>query len=125
MSRGSRTAWANALGRAAEAFVARYLEAQGCVILARRYRCERGEIDLIVRDGCVLAFVEVKARRRDDYGDPIHAVDWRKRRRLISTARHFLRHEGHSGCECRFDVVSVRIRDGRAHADWMRDAFRP
>jgi putative endonuclease len=125
MSAGSRSDWAHTLGRAAEAFAARYLEAEGCAILAKRYRCERGEIDLIVMDGSVLAFVEVKARRRGDYGDPIHAVDGRKRRRLISTARHYLRQEGHAGCECRFDVVSVRIREGKAHATWMRDAFRP
>jgi putative endonuclease len=125
MSRGSRTAWAHALGRAAEDFVARYLESEGCAILARRYRCERGEIDLIVKDGSVLAFVEVKARRRGDYGDPIHAVDWRKRRRLVDTARHYLRNEKHPKCECRFDVVSVRISGGKAHATWMRDAFRP
>jgi putative endonuclease len=125
MARRSRGAWAHALGRAAESFVARYLASKGCVILHQRYRCESGEIDLVVRDGDVLAFVEVKARRRSDYGRPVEAVDWRKRRRLIATARHYLRHQGLHPDECRFDVVSVRVGGGRAEATWMRDAFRP
>ena len=93
--------------------------------MAERYRCRLGEIDLIARDGDVLAFVEVKARRNDRFGDPVHAVDRRKQRRIIATARDFLRQDGSSGRACRFDVVSVRVRDGRARATWLRDAFRP
>ena len=125
MARGSRSAWAHALGRAAESFAARFLVSKGCVILCERYRCESGEIDLVVRDGDVLAFVEVKARRRRDYGSPVEAVDWRKRRRLIATARHYLRRRASQGNACRFDVVSVRVGGGKAEATWMRDAFRP
>jgi len=125
MGRRSRGGWRQAFGRAAEKFAARHLESQGCRILAERYRCRLGEIDLIVRDGDVVAFVEVKARRSSDFGDPVHAVDWRKQRRIIATARDFLRQEGAPGCACRFDVVSVRVRDGRAGATWLRDAFRP
>ena len=117
--------WAQAFGRAAEQFAARHLESRGCQILAERYRCRFGEIDIIAKEGSCVAFVEVKARRRLEFGEPSQAVDWNKRRRLIATARHFLRRQGSPGSSCRFDVVSVRIRDGRASATWLRDAFRP
>jgi putative endonuclease len=125
MARRGRSGWTQAFGRAAEAFAARHLESHGCRILAERYRCRRGEIDLIVRDGDVVAFVEVKARRRSDFGDPVHAVNGRKQRRIIATARDYLRQDSAPAGACRFDVVSVRVRDGRAHATWLRDAFRP
>ena len=125
MGSRSRSTWAQAFGRAAEEFAARHLESRGCQILAERYRCKVGEIDLIVKDRDVVAFVEVKARRRSGFGDPVHAVNWQKQRRLIATARYFLRLEGPIGCNCRFDVVCVRVRDGRAQATWLRDAFRP
>ncbi len=125
MGRRSRGGWTQAFGRAAERFAALHLESRGCRILAERYRCKLGEIDLIVQDGEIMAFVEVKARRREGFGDPVHAVDWRKQRRIIATARDYLRQEGPRGCACRFDVVSVRVRDGHARATWLRDAFRP
>jgi len=125
MRRRSRGGWTQAFGRAAEEFAARYLESRGCRVLAERYRCRSGEVDLIVRDGDVVAFVEVKARRRSDFGDPVHAVDGRKQRRIIATARDYLRQQSARGGACRFDVVSVRVRDGRARATWLRDAFRP
>ncbi len=125
MGRRSRSGWTQVFGRAAEEFAARQLESRGCRVLAERYRCRQGEIDLIVRDGDVVAFVEVKARHRSDFGDPEHAVDGRKQRKIIATARDFLRQENARGCVCRFDVVSVRVRGGRAQATWLRDAFRP
>jgi len=125
MGATSRGGWNQAFGRAAEEFAARHLESHGCRILAERYRCRLGEIDLIVRDGKVVAFVEVKARRREGFGEPVDAVDRRKQRKIVATARDYLRQRGPPGCACRFDVVSVRVRDGRAHATWLRDAFRP
>ena len=63
------------LGRAAEEAAARYLEARGWRILGRNVRVGRGELDLIVRRGPVLAFVEVKARRTRTCGAPEDAVD--------------------------------------------------
>ncbi|TMG83752.1 MAG: YraN family protein, partial [Betaproteobacteria bacterium] len=50
-------------GAAAEALAARFLMARGLSIVGRNYRCRGGEIDLIVRDGKTLVFVEVRLRR--------------------------------------------------------------
>ena len=70
-------------GRAAEAAAARYLVRDGWALLGRNVRIGRGELDLIVRRGDVLAFVEVKARHTGAYGAPEDAVDRRKRRRSL------------------------------------------
>ena len=112
------------LGRAAEDFAAGYLQQQGCHIVERRYGRRGGEIDLIIDDGGVLAFVEVKARRNERYGAPISAVTDRKRRRIVRTARLFLAAHRRRSRRCRFDVVSVRLVGGRAQLRWVRDAFR-
>jgi len=114
----------HATGRAAEEFAAGYLQQQGCRVLARRFARREGEIDLVLEDGGVIVFVEVKARRGSRYGDPAAAVTARKRRRIIRTARVFLRQRRWGGRRCRFDVVSVRLRGGGASLQWIRDAFR-
>lgn len=93
--------------------------------MARRYRWRGGEIDLIVRDGRVVAFVEVKARRGRRYGSGAEALTEHKRRRLRATAGHFLSHSDVGPSPCRFDLVSVELSDGRATVRWIRDAFRP
>ncbi len=115
----------HALGRAAEDYAARYLESRGCTVQARRYGRRGGEIDLVVDDAGVVVFVEVKARHTALFGDPIEAVTRRKQRRIVATARRYLQEHGRRGRPCRFDVVSVRVRRGKATIVWLRDAFRP
>ena len=116
--------WRHATGRAAEELAARHLEEQGCRLLARRFACRGGEIDLIVEDAGVIVFVEVKARRGRRYGDPAEAVGHRKRRRLLCAARTFLRRKQWSTRRCRFDLCRVDLDRGKATVTWIRDAFR-
>lgn len=116
--------WRHATGRAAEEFAARHLERQGCCLIARRFACPGGEIDLIVEDRGVVVFVEVKARRTRRYGHPAEAVSHRKQRRLLVAARTFLRRKQWSTRRCRFDVCSVYLDGGKARVAWIRDAFR-
>lgn len=97
-------------GRAAEAAAARYLVREGWVLLGRNVRVGRGELDLIVRRGDVLAFVEVKARRSATCGTPEDAVDGRKRRQVGRLAELWLalRPWALRGVsDVRFDVVAV------------------
>ena len=95
-----------ALGNTAEAHAARYLVALGMQIVATNYTCRTGELDLICRDGETLVFVEVRARRGNDFGDPLETIGREKCRRLISAARAYL-HESRSRRACRFDVVTL------------------
>jgi putative endonuclease len=98
------------LGRAAEQAAARHLTQHGWRVLGRNVRIGRGELDLIVRRGATLAFVEVKARRTTTCGAPEDAVDARKRRQVARLAELWLaaRPWALTGVtDVRFDVVAV------------------
>ena len=122
---GRNPRWQHILGRAAEQHAAHYLRRRGCRVIAQRFGGSGGEIDLIVEHEGTIAFVEVKARRASGFGEPVEAVNARKRKRIVATARRFLAAQRWRNRRCRFDVVSVRLRRGRARIEWLRDAFRP
>ena len=97
-------------GRAAEAAAVRHLQRQGWTLLGRNVRIGRGELDIIVRRGDVLAFVEVKARRSATCGAPEDAVDGRKRRQVARLAELWLAARPwalRGVSDVRFDVVAV------------------
>jgi putative endonuclease len=105
------------LGRYGEALAAEHLLAEGYELLARNWRCARGELDLVALapDGTV-CFVEVKTRSGNAFGTPAEAVTLRKARRIHGLAMAWLgehRPPGHRG-GLRFDVVSVVRRRGFA-----------
>lgn len=96
------------------------MKAQGLSLVARNVRSRFGEIDLIMRDGEVLVFVEVRARSRSDFGSAADSITPAKQRRIVLVAREYLaRQPGH--LVCRFDVVTL---DGtRNNPVWIRNAF--
>ena len=114
----------HALGRAAEAAAARFLQRVGLRIVARNVRFAHGEIDLVCRDREVWVFVEVKCRQAR-WGDaPTAAVSWWKRRRLIRLAQHYLKWMRLHEADFRFDGVGVtRHDDGRLSIDHIPAAF--
>jgi putative endonuclease len=117
-----QTFWNRLLGDRGERAAARFLRRQGLRVLARGYRVHSGEIDLIARDGDILVFVEVKARRR---GIPAEAVTPEKQRRITRAALHFLRKHRILDQRCRFDVVAIVWPDDRREPqiDHIRNAF--
>jgi putative endonuclease len=93
--------------------------------VARNYRCRRGEIDLVMRDGRVTVFVEVRQRRSAEFGEGAETVDWRKRKRLLATAAHYLQsHPLAAASPCRFDVVAVGGASGNVRVSWIPNAFQ-
>jgi len=114
------------LGNAGESLAQEILTREGYRIIASRYRYARGEVDLIGMEGGILAFVEVKARRRDSYGPPEQAVDRYKRSNLIGAARHFLYTRRIRDQQCRFDVLSLYLDSGGGLIRYQlfRDAFQ-
>jgi putative endonuclease len=112
-------------GREAEALACQYLTEQGLRISMRNYRCARGEIDLIMRDGDTVVFVEVRFRRSSRFGGGAESVDRRKQSRLIETASHYLQAHG-VGPEmpARFDVVALSPGDDRQIIEWIPNAFQ-
>lgn len=107
-------------GRQAEDLAAAYLQRQGVELVGRNYRCRFGEIDLIVRDGNTLVFVEVRMRTRTDFGGAIASITARKRAKLLRTARHYLAGNSRAPA-CRFDALLV---SGPDHSvEWLKNAF--
>lgn len=108
-----------ATGQRAEDAAHALLSASGLAEVCRNYRCRGGEIDLVMRDGDCLVFVEVRFRRDRGFGGALSSIDTRKRQRLILAAEHYLARDGWRG-PCRFDVVAY---DGDGAETWIRDAF--
>lgn len=102
------------LGSQGEQAAADFLQRQGYVICARNFRAAVGEIDIIAKMGDVLAFVEVKTRRGSKYGTPAQAVNFHKQKKIIQTAKWYLRQEHlEDRCFCRFDVLEVYAVPGQ------------
>ena len=76
---------AESAGTGAEDLACAYLQQNGLRLLARNYRCRSGEIDLIMRDGEYLVFVEVRYRKREAFGSAAETVSSSKRARIITT----------------------------------------
>lgn len=94
-------------GDRGERAAANYLKAQGMRVIARQYRTQWGEIDLIMLDGDTLVFVEVKTRESAARGRPEERVDRTKRTNSTKAALAFLKKHGQLGHRGRFDVVAV------------------
>lgn len=102
------------MGRKGEEIAARHLEGAGWTVLERNYRAGRNEVDLIVRRGRTVAFVEVKARRGAGFGHPLEAITERKRCEIAKVARAWMRARGGlGGLSLRFDAVAVQFGDAR------------
>jgi putative endonuclease len=95
------------LGRRGELVAARWLEAAGCVVVDRNWRCAAGEIDLILREGSTIVFVEVKTRTSVAFGHPFEAITPAKRARLRRLAAEWCRENGPVSGDVRIDAVAV------------------
>ncbi len=95
------------LGAHGERLAARRYESNGYTVVARNWRCNDGELDLVLRGDGVLVFAEVKTRSSDRFGVPAEAVTPAKQRRIRKLAQRFCADTGERARTLRFDVVSV------------------
>jgi putative endonuclease len=113
-----------AVGEWGERLAEQHLTAQGLVVLDRNWRCARGEIDLVLRDGDVVVFCEVKTRRTDHFGTPAEAIGPAKVRRLRKLSMLWLQQASVRPSGLRFDVVEVQSRShGLPMVEHIRAAF--
>ena len=97
---------AEKLGHQAERLAIWLLRLKGYHILEKRFRCSAGEIDLIVRRGKLLAFVEVKAR--EDAANASAAITPKQQKRIARAAESWLAAKPNlQNLNVRFDAVLV------------------
>jgi putative endonuclease len=105
-------------GQAGEDRALDYLQQQGLTLQERNFRCQGGEIDLIMQQAGTLVFVEVRRRADRGHGGAAASVTAGKQARLILAAQIYLQRYKHPPA-CRFDVVAI---DGE-QLDWLKSAI--
>ncbi len=108
-----------------ERAAARWLRARGWELLDHRFRVGRHDLDLVVRRGGLVAFVEVKTRSGTEFGSPVESIGWRKRLVLAHLAEAWRLRHGRPGESYRFDVAAVTWRAGQPPViEVVEDAWR-
>lgn len=118
------------MGRGAEVRARQYLQQRGLSCVETNYRCQVGELDLIMREGSTIVFVEVRYRKNRRYGGALESIDAHKRRKLRAAAEHYLQRRRTGDVPCRLDVVLITggdpedagHTDRRVRIEWIRDA---
>ncbi len=102
-------------GQGGEQRALAHLSAHGLRLVESNFRCKSGEIDLILRDGEALVFVEVRQRQGASHGGAAASITPAKIGRLLRAAQTYLQRFPRVP-PCRFDVVAI---DG-PQLDWLR-----
>ncbi len=118
-------------GQTGEELARRYLSDRGYRILETNHRTKLGEIDIIAQDAGTIVFCEVKTRRGNRFGRPFEAVNARKQARLqrlgeeyaARLLRRYPREAVHRAPHFRFDVLSIRLKDGEPEIEHIQNAF--
>ncbi len=105
-------------GRLGEDRALAYLLSRGLSLIERNARGRRGEIDLVMRDGATLVFVEVRLRSSAAYGGAAASIGAHKQARMWRAAELYLQRHArrHHAAACRFDAVCI---EGEA-LHWLR-----
>lgn len=111
----------NNQGLTAEHTAEAYLKKQGLSLLEKNFSCRFGEIDLVMRDGKTLVFVEVRLRTNAKFGSAAQSINHAKQEKLIRTAQFYLQQKD-LALACRFDVVLFSDTQMQA-IEWIRNAF--
>lgn len=111
------------LGPWGEGKAAAYLESHGYRIVERNYRCRAGEIDLVVRRGETLVFVEVKTRCSLQCGWPAESVTLAKQHHIRRTALWYVAERCPDTEDLRLDVIEILVSGGRAYLRHTENAF--
>ncbi len=112
-----------ASGAWGEELALRFLTRRGYTLVERNYRTRYGELDLIVREGSTLVFVEVKLRRGTGFGDPLEAITPHKQATIRSLAEQYLLDREPVFDSLRFDVVGILVGKDAPRVRHIKDAF--
>lgn len=113
------------LGNDSERLARKFLERQGYRLVQSNFRSKWGEIDLIMRKGQELIFVEVRSKSTFRYGQPTETINDSKQGKIRKTAQLYLyQHQELEQCYCRFDVIAIAWQNGFSKIEWLADAFQ-
>lgn len=112
-----------ATGQQYEAVAEKYLISCGFSLIERNFLAKGGEIDLIMRDGSTLVFVEVRYRKSQRYGHAAETVTRSKINKLIKAANMWLLNNGLSvySTDFRFDLVAIHQQGEQV--EWIKNAI--
>jgi putative endonuclease len=113
------------LGKLGEDLACRELESRGHEIVERRYRTDRGELDIISTHSGVVVFVEVRTKSGEDFGDGAESITPQKQQQLVWMATDYVTRKRLENIPCRFDVVSIETTVNPPRVTVFEDAFRP
>lgn len=97
------------LGKLGETAACDLLTAKGFEVLMRNYRCKKGEIDIIARDGKVICFVEVKTRSHTTRSRPAKGLTKKQMGRIYWASKHYIKELNYPTVACRYDLVEIRV----------------
>lgn len=120
MTNNARTA--RSRGAAVEKIAAQWLRQQGLTLVTQNHYVKGGELDLVMRDGDILVFIEVKHRTTTDYGHPLETVSYQKQQRLVRAAQLYIARSGLSS-PCRFDILAITGKLPNLEFFWEKAAF--
>ncbi len=111
-------------GKSCEELAGRFLKDQGYTIVERNFQTKLGEIDIVAKKDNYLVFVEVKARRSQNYGLPQEAVTTKKQAVIKKVAQAFLQKNGLEHKMMRFDVIAITFSNqGQPKVEHIPFAF--
>lgn len=96
----------NELGKWGEDIAVSFLEEKGYQIIERDWKSGHHDLDIVAKEGNTLVIAEVKTRRTRLFGNPEEAIDYKKRKSLLSAINHYVKSH-YYGNSVRFDIISI------------------
>lgn len=108
------------IGAQAEIQACEFLKSKGLLLIEKNFLSTVGEIDLIMKDGNEIVFVEVRSRNHSNLSHVIESVDFNKQQRIIRAALLYFKIKKYNdNVNCRFDVIAIH----QTKLEWIKNAF--
>lgn len=112
----------NELGKEGEDLAVAHLLKNGYKIVARNFRYQKAEVDIIARKKDVLAVIEVKTRSTPDFGDPQNFLKQKQINSLVKAIDYFV-NEHRLEVNVRFDIIAIIKNKAGTRIEHLEDAF--
>ncbi len=111
------------LGNWGEGQAVEFLRKKGYEIIERNFYSYQGEIDIIAKDKNELVFCEVKTRRNINFGMPVEAVNYYKKKHIYATTKYYLYKKNINNACIRFDIIEVLLIDHKTKINHLKNVM--